>query len=126
MCVTRVFPESHLKDGSSNPHYVPLSILDSTVGRFAPTCATWIYDSSKERQVVSIEQLVFALQKTLDAYPSLGWPAAIRALQSKWRPYSAFRTSERLIRHQIRSWRRGNHRTPSRNHLIFCTYCNRA
>ena len=64
----RVFPESHLKD-LSNPHYVPLSILDSTVGRFAPSCATWIYDPRKDKDVISTQRLVLALQKTLDAYP---------------------------------------------------------
>jgi hypothetical protein len=68
MSVSRVFPESHLKD-SSNPHYVPLSIVDSTVGRFAPTCTTLIYDPPKDGHAVSIERLVVALQKTLDAYP---------------------------------------------------------
>lgn len=66
--VSRVFPASHLR-GSSTPHRVPLSILDSAVARFSPTCATWIYDPPKDGQVVAIQRLVLALEKILDSYP---------------------------------------------------------
>ncbi|CAF0919135.1 unnamed protein product [Didymodactylos carnosus] len=68
MSVSRVFPESHLKD-SSAAQYVPLSILDSTVGNFAPTCATWIYDPPNAKHTLSTQQLLLALQRTLNAYP---------------------------------------------------------
>ena len=68
MSVSRVFPESRHTD-SPNPQQVPLSILDSTVSGFSPTCATWIYESPKDRHVVSTQQLVLALRKTLNAYP---------------------------------------------------------
>ncbi|UJR19939.1 hypothetical protein I4U23_023071 [Adineta vaga] len=68
MSVIRVFPESHLKD-SSDPHHVPLSILDSTVGHFAPTCATWIYNPPIDGYGISTQQLVLALEKSLNVYP---------------------------------------------------------
>ncbi|OBZ71132.1 Spermidine hydroxycinnamoyl transferase [Grifola frondosa] len=54
------------------PRRIPLSILDATVLRFAPTCAIWIYDqpaNSQGQAALATQQLSLSLQKTLNAYP---------------------------------------------------------
>ncbi|KIM81290.1 hypothetical protein PILCRDRAFT_89248 [Piloderma croceum F 1598] len=50
---------------------VPLSVLDATVARFAPTSAAWIYDCPEDERgqaALSVGQLRESLQKTLNAY----------------------------------------------------------
>jgi hypothetical protein len=64
---TRLLPEPH-----SSPRRVPLSVLDSTVARFAPTSDAWIYDfpeGEREQVALSVGQIQESLQKMHNAYP---------------------------------------------------------
>jgi hypothetical protein len=56
----RIFPEIP----PPLPNDVPLSIIDSTVARFSPTAAVWVYEEH-----LSIDHLIISLKRTLNAYP---------------------------------------------------------
>lgn len=76
------FP-GHLS-GETRRTVVPLSILDGTVARFAPTSAVWFYDQSSSpdgNTALSSDRLVRSLRTTLAAYPQ--W-----AGQLEFAPYS--------------------------------------
>ncbi|XXG95500.1 hypothetical protein Hte_001764 [Hypoxylon texense] len=64
----RVFPENAPQEKITTK----LSILDGTVGRYAPCSAIWLYDRAENadaRDPVVFERLERALKKTLDDYP---------------------------------------------------------
>ncbi|KXH29448.1 transferase [Colletotrichum salicis] len=64
----RMFPNSP----STKPVVSKLSILDSTVARFTPTAAIWLYDKPETLQLSNtqlFETLGHALSQTLDDYP---------------------------------------------------------
>nr|GAT45292.1 predicted protein [Mycena chlorophos] len=61
---SRVFPDV---PASPRTVTVPLSILDASVGNFAPTGAAWIYDPPETP--LDIDTLRAALVKTLNVYP---------------------------------------------------------
>ncbi|KAK1624357.1 transferase, partial [Colletotrichum phormii] len=64
----RIFPNSP----STKPVVSKLSILDSTVARFTPTAAIWLYDKPETSQLSNtqlFETLGHALSQTLDDYP---------------------------------------------------------
>ncbi|KAJ7506642.1 transferase family-domain-containing protein [Mycena galericulata] len=60
----RLFPDEASPAGA---HIVPLSILDATVGSFAPAEAFWVYDAPTDQRAHA--QLRVSLIKTLNAYP---------------------------------------------------------
>ncbi|OHF02990.1 transferase [Colletotrichum orchidophilum] len=64
----RIFPQSP----STEPIISKLSILDSTVARFTPTAAIWLYDKPTTSQLFHaefFETLSHALSQTLGDYP---------------------------------------------------------
>lgn len=65
---TRIFPEQRAIERTT----VPLSILDSSVVRFATAAAVWYYDASNCEQSTDIflpGQLRLSLERTLNWYP---------------------------------------------------------
>jgi hypothetical protein len=61
-----IFPESR----SGKPTTVALSIIDSTVSRYARCAAIWYFDPPSEpKYALSSEHLQTALSRTLNAYP---------------------------------------------------------
>ncbi|KAF8521926.1 transferase family-domain-containing protein [Hysterangium stoloniferum] len=60
---TRTYPES-ADFRTAGPIHAPLSIVDASVARFAPTNAVWVYEKAPPTEI-----LISSLRKTLDAYP---------------------------------------------------------
>ncbi|KAJ7067153.1 transferase family-domain-containing protein [Mycena amicta] len=62
---SRLFP-----DIPGPPRSVALSILDSSVGNFAPTAAIWVYGpSQQDNRALDVAKLRVSLVKTLNVYP---------------------------------------------------------
>ncbi|CAG7930785.1 unnamed protein product [Penicillium olsonii] len=71
---TRLFPAHR-----SPPTATPLSILDATVARFAPTGAIWIFDAPNEDRSILIDHLRSSFITTLSSFPQ--WSG-----QLQWAP----------------------------------------
>ncbi|KAF8075032.1 hypothetical protein FPV67DRAFT_1619832 [Lyophyllum atratum] len=68
---SRLFP-----DPAPKPTHTPLSILDATVVRFAPTAGIWLFAVAPP-----VDQLTRSLKVTINAYPQ--WSG-----QLQWAPYN--------------------------------------
>ncbi|KAJ7770979.1 transferase family-domain-containing protein [Mycena maculata] len=73
---TRLFP-----DEPSSACTVPLSILDASVGNFAPAAAAWVYDvpPAEGKSALTPALLKLSLIKTLNAYPQ--WAGQLQYTQ---------------------------------------------
>ncbi|KNG84016.1 transferase family protein [Aspergillus nomiae NRRL 13137] len=83
---TRLFPSSH----THQPTSIPLSILDATVVRFAPTGAIWLFDDLGSEENTFLHNLQASLIQALDHFPQ--W-----AGQLQWVPFQPGRTHRPMI-----------------------------
>ncbi|KAE8409552.1 transferase family-domain-containing protein [Aspergillus pseudonomiae] len=83
---TRLLPSSHVHQPTS----IPLSILDATVVRFAPTGAIWLFDDLGSDENTFLHNLQASLIQTLDHFPQ--W-----AGQLQWVPFQPGRTHRPMI-----------------------------
>ncbi|KAF5365311.1 hypothetical protein D9758_005454 [Tetrapyrgos nigripes] len=89
----RVLPyssEAIIKEG---PFTRSLSIVDATVLRYTPTCATWIFDPTHS---YSLDTLFLSLSKTLDSYPQ--WCGSLHMPRNNDSPSAAASHAERFNR----------------------------